>query len=138
MKLSDFYYEAAAEKGARMPIPLKDGTDSGEWLNVVSPEADVAVKAMRAFTLAYRASLGKLKPLRDKCEELKDFSEYNIKMEDAATDLNRQLALELVNGWSLDDEFNTENLNTLFSQYKRLAEHVVVFHNEQLHQLQEK
>ena len=59
-------------------------------------------------------------------------------MEDAATDLNRQLALELVNGWSLDDEFNKENLNTLFSQYKRLAEHVVVFHNEQLHQLQEK
>ncbi len=23
MKLSDFYYEAEAEKGARMPIPLK-------------------------------------------------------------------------------------------------------------------
>lgn len=138
MKLSDFYYEAEAEKGARMPIPLKDGTDSGEWLNVVSPEADVAVKAMRAFTLAYRAVLGKLKPLRDKCEEMKDFSEYNLKMEDAATDLNRQLAIELVNGWSLDDEFNKENLNTLLTQYKRLAELVVVFHNEQLRQLQEK
>lgn len=138
MKLSDFYYEAEAEKGARMPIPLKDGTDSGEWLNVVSPEADVAVRAMRAFTLAYRAAVGKLKPLRDKCEESKDFSEYNMKMEDAAVGLNQQLACELVNGWSLDDEFTKENLKTLLTQYKRLAEHVVVFHHEQLRQLQEK
>lgn len=138
MKLSDFYYEAEAEKGTRMPIPLKDGTDSGEWLNVVSPEADAAVKAMRAFTMAYRAALGKLKPLRDKCEEAKDFSEYNMKMEDAAADLNQQLASELVNGWSLDDEFTKENLKTLLTQYKRLAEHVVVFHHEQLRQLQEK
>ncbi|AGF87725.1 MULTISPECIES: phage tail assembly chaperone [Gammaproteobacteria] len=138
MKLSDFYYEAEAEKGTRMPIPLKDGTDSGEWLNVVSPEADVAVRAMRAFILAYRTAAGRLKPLRDKCEELKDFSEYNLKLEDAAGELNRQLALELVNGWSLDDEFTKENLETLLTQYKRLAEHVVVFHHEQLRQLQEK
>ncbi|MGZ7230906.1 phage tail assembly chaperone, partial [Streptococcus pyogenes] len=63
---------------------------------------------------------------------------YNMKMEDAAADLNRQLASELVNGWSLDDEFTKENLKTLLTQYKRLAEHVVVFHHEQLRQLQEK
>lgn len=138
MKLSDFYYEDAAQTGDRMPIPLKDGSDSGEWLNVISPEADASVKASRAFLLAYRKAVAGLAELKGECEANGDFTEYNIRLGAVSSDLNRQMALELVNDWSLTDEFSKENLEKLLSQYLQLGDIIVKFHNEQRRKLQEK
>lgn len=63
MKLSDFYFEEKALVGKKMPILLPNGEDSGEWLNVVSPDADAAVKAGRAFIIAYRRGLARFEEL---------------------------------------------------------------------------
>lgn len=87
MKLSDFYFEEKAQIGNRMPILLPDGTDSGEWLNVVNPDADAAVKAGRAFIFAYRAKVAELKPLENKCKKAKDYLEYNEVMNAAVQTL---------------------------------------------------
>lgn len=46
-----------------MPILLPNGEDSGEWLNVVNPDADAAVKAGRAFIIAYRRGLARFEEL---------------------------------------------------------------------------
>lgn len=138
MKLSDFYFEEKAQIGNRMPILLPDGTDSGEWLNVVSPDADAAVKAGRAFIFAYRAKVAELRPLENKCKKAKDYLEYNEVMNAACADLNRTLAAEVVNGWSFDEPFTKDALNGLLDQYRALGSAVAKFHNDQRNTLQEK
>lgn len=138
MNLSDFYFEDKALIGERMPIPLPNGEDSGEWLNVISPEADAAVKAGRAFLFAYNALKQELAPLREKCETSGDFTEYNLRLNDACTDLNRQLAIEVVNGWSLDDPFSKESVSVLMTQYRSLGNAVADFQSSQRKALQEK
>lgn len=138
MKLTDFYFEEKALVGSRMAILLPDGTDSGEWLNIVSPESDIAVKAGRAFLFAYRHKVGELAPVEAKCKESGDFIEYNIAMNDASSDLNKQMAIEIVNGWSFTEEFSKEALTSLLDQYKALGTHIADFHNAQRKALQEK
>lgn len=139
MKLTDFYFEDKALIGSRMAILLPDGTDSGEWLNIVSPESDVAVKAGRAFLFAYRHKVNELAPIESKCKESGDFIEYNIAMNEASSDLNKQMAIEIVNGWSFtEEEFSKDALTSLLDQYKALGTHIADFHNAQRKALQEK
>lgn len=138
MKLSDFYFEDKAQIGNRMPILLPDGTDSGEWLNVIAPEADAAVKAGRAFLFAYRAKVAELKPLEAKAKKNKDFLEYNETINAACAGLNNELAAEVVNGWSFDEPFSKEALRELLNQYRTLGTAVSKFHNEQRQELEAK
>lgn len=139
MKLSDFYFEEKALVGKKMPILLPNGEDSGEWLNVVSPDADVAVKAGRAFIIAYRRGLACFEELEKAAKESGDYTEYNLAVNELAEDLNRQLAAEVVNGWSFDDEpFSKEAFNKLLDQFKGLGTQVAAFHNAERKALQEK
>lgn len=125
MQLSDFYFEDKAQIGSRMPILLPDGTDSGEWLNVIAPDADAAVKAGRNFLFAYRALTQDLTPLHKQCKEAKDFTEYNIRVNDKCSELNDALALEIVNGWSFEGEvFSREAFSGLLRQYRTLGNQV--------------
>lgn len=138
MKLTDFYFEDKALIGSRMAIMLPDGTDSGEWLNIVGPESDIAVKAGRAFLFAYRHKVNELSPIESKCKESGDFIEYNIAMNEASSELNKQMASEIVNGWSFTEEFSKEALSFLLDQYNALGTHIADFHNAQRKALQEK
>lgn len=136
--LKDFFFEDKYTAGCHMPIKLPNGDDSGEWLNVVSPEADVSVKAMRAYLQAYRANAQELEPLKAKCEESGDFTDYNIALGEACSGLNRELSLRIVNGWSFDEPFSEESLSQLLDQYKALANDIADFHTEQRKKLSEK
>lgn len=138
MQLSDFYFEDKAQIGNRMPIPLPDGTDSGEWLNVISAGADTAVKAGRAFAFKYKAAVESLKSLEAKAKKSKDFTEYNIALGEACEVLNRQLSADIVNGWSFDEPFTKEALVKLLDQYKALGTLVVDFYRTQRDELQAK
>lgn len=138
MKLSDFYFEEKAQIGNHMPILLPDGTDSGEWLNVVSADADAAVKAGRAFAFKYKAAVESLKTLETKAKKAKDYTEYNIALGEACEVLNRQLSAEIVNGWSFDEPFTKEDLVKLLDQYKSLGTSVVDFYRTQRDELQAK
>lgn len=138
MKLTDFYFEDKAQIGSHMGIPLPDGTESGEWLNVVAPDADAAVKAGRAFMLAYLRIQDDLKPLEEKCKASNNMTEYHIAINNAAADLNRQMAEEIVNGWSFDEEFTKEGLKNLLLQYRSLGDVVAAFHTAQKKELEAK
>ncbi len=134
MKLTDFYFEEKAQVGNRMPILLPDGTDSGEWLNIVSPEADAAVKAGRAFMFAYLQRVNELEKLKGP-EETDDQGrksyglEYSLALNDASVELNRQLAGEIINGWSFDEPFTKEGAQKLLAQYPALGNQVADFHS---------
>lgn len=138
LSLKDFYFEEKYAAGTHMQIKMPDGTDSGEWLNIVSPEADAAVKAMRAYLQAYRMHTQHLEPLRKQCEDSGDFTDYNISLGEACSGLNHDLAVEIVNGWSFDETFSREALNELLVQYKALANDIADFHTEQRRKLSEK
>lgn len=132
MELKDFYFEEKAQVGSRMPIMLPDGTDSGEWLNVVSPEADIAIKAGRAFLFSYQAKVEELEPLKD------DKTKYAVLMNDACEEFNRHLALAVVNGWSFSEPFSREALEGLLSQYRALGNMVAEFQANQRKELDAK
>lgn len=139
MELRDFYFEEKAQVGSRMPILLPDGTDSGEWLNVVSPSADSAVKAGRAFLFAYQEKVAELESIKE------EKTKYAVLMNDACSELNRQLALEIVNGWSFISKetgeptpFTREAFSELLNQYKALGNMIADFQSKQRSELQEK
>lgn len=138
LSLRDFYFEDKYAEGDKMPIKLPSGEDSGEWLNIVSPESDIAVKAMRSYLRKYREITAELEPLKTKCEEVSDFTEYNLSLSERCAMLNHYLAVDLVNGWSFDEAFSKESLANLLSQYKALANHVADFHSEKRNKLAEK
>lgn len=122
MKLKDFYYADKHRAGTLMAIPLPSGEDSGEWLQVMGPDCDEAIQAGRAYTAAYRAAQAELEPLLDKCKEREDYTEYNERHSNAVEDLNRQLAGELIVGWSFDDPFSKQGAIELLAQYRGLAD----------------
>lgn len=132
MQLTDFYFESKAVEGTHMVIPLPNGQDSGEWLNVIEPSADAAQKANMAFLFAYQAKIAELEPLK------KDKTKYAVLLNEACEALNLQLAMEVVNGWSFDEPFSREALAELLRQYKALANVVAAYQSDRRKALQEK
>lgn len=128
MKLSDFYFKQKHESGTKMPILLPSGEDSGEWLQVLGPDCDESIKHGRAYTLAYRQVARELEELEAKCKEIEDFTEYNAVLSDRMIDLNIELALGVVTGWSFDEEFSQEALLGLLEQYSGLADAIAKHH----------
>lgn len=130
MKLTDFYFADRHAAGSKMPILLPNGDDSGEWLQVMGPDCDAAIQAGRAYTAAYRAAQDELAQLEAKCDEKKDFTQYNEQINYRAEELNKQLAVEIVIGWSFDDKFSKEALRELLNQYRGLAQAIGKHHTE--------
>ena len=128
MKLTDFYFADKNEAGTMMPILLPSGEDSGEWLQVMGPDCDAAIKAGREYTSAYRRLQDAMSDLDKACKEKEDWTEYNEQLHYRVEPLNRALAEELVIGWSFDDEFSQGAVRTLLSQYRGLSEAVVKHH----------
>lgn len=128
MKLKDFYFADKHEAGSRMPIMLPNGEDSGEWLQVRGPDCDVSIEAGRAYTAAVRAVDASLEELEAACKAKDNYTEWNEKRNIQVESLNRDLAVELVTGWSFDEEFSREGFAELLRQYRGLAPQVATFH----------
>lgn len=130
MNLKDFYFADRHAEGSKMPILLPNGEDSGEWLQVMGPDCDAAILAGRAYTAAYRAAQDDLSPLESKCKAKEDWTEYNEQINYRAEELNKQLAVEIVTGWSFTDPFSKEALRELVDQYRGLAQAIGKHHAE--------
>lgn len=128
MKLTDFYFADRHAEGTKMAILLPSGADSGEWLRVLGPDCDQAVKAGRAYTAAVRKVDDDLRPLEKECEAIENYAKYNDQRGYLLEDLNKELAAEIVTGWSFDDEFSKDALVALFNQYRGLAAAVAAHH----------
>lgn len=138
MNLKDFYFADRHSAGTKMPILLPSGEDSGEWLQVRGPDCDEAIKAGRAYTSALRQIDIDLADLEKECEAAQNYTSWNEQRGWMLEDLNRQLAAELVRGWSFDDTFSTEAVVELLRQYRGLAEAVVKHNVESRATLSEK
>lgn len=138
MKLSDFFYANQHAAGTIMQIPLPSGKDSGEWLRVIGPACDAGVKAARDYTRAYSAAKEELAPLDAECTAKQDWTQYNTQMNWRADELNDALALDLVIGWSMDDEFTKEAVAELLRQYKGLSTVIAKHFHESRKSLTEK
>ena len=130
MNLKDFYFADRHAAGSKMPILLPNGEDSGEWLQVMGPDCDASIQAGRAYTAAYRAAQDELAPLEAKCKAKEDWTEYNEQINYRAEELNKQLAVEIVTGWSFTDPFSKEALRELVDQYRGLAQAIGKHHAE--------
>lgn len=138
MKLTDFFYTSAHERGTLMPIITPGGEDTGETLTVRGPGADKSELAGRAYSRAALTVSEELKPLYDQCEASGDFRPYNIEYAAKIRELNDVMALELVTGWSLEDEFSTEALANLLKEFKGLSAAIVAHHTKTKVELSEK
>lgn len=131
LSLSDFFYADMNEAGTTMPILLPSGKESGEWLQVRGPDCDESIRAGRAYAAAYRAIQDDLLPLDEKCKAKNDWSEYNEAINHRMEPLNKDFAIEVVTGWSFDEEeFSTEAFRNLLNQYRGLAEMVSKHHTK--------
>lgn len=130
MNLKDFYFADRHAEGSKMPILLPNGEDSGEWLQVMGPDCDAAIQAGRAYTAAYRAAQDELTPLEAKCKAKEDWTEYNEQINYRAEELNKQLAVEIVTGWSFSDAFTKDAVRELLNQYRGLAQAIGRHHTE--------
>lgn len=130
MKLEDFYFADKHEAGLRMPILLPNKKDSGEWLQVRGPDCDESIDAGRAYTAAIRAVDNDLTELEKACAAKDNWAEYNDLRGYKVEDLNRQLAVKLVSGWSFDEPFTPEACANLLSQYRELAVQINEFHTK--------
>ena len=128
MKLTDFYFADKNEAGTKMPILLPSGEDSGEWLQVMGPDCDAAIKAARAYTSAYRRLQDQLSDLDKACKEKDDWTEYNEQLNYLVVHLNNEMACEVVCGWSFDDILTKESAAELFYQYRGLSDAVLKHH----------
>lgn len=128
MQLKDFYYNDKHEAGSQMQIKLPNGDDSGEWLQVRGPDCDEAIKAARAYNAAVRAIDVSLEDLAEACRAKEDFTEWNELRNYKLEEINRQLSVALVTGWSFDDAFSPEDFAELLHQYRGLAPQVATFH----------
>lgn len=138
MKLSDFYFADRHAAGTKMPILLPSGEDSGEWLSVMGPDCNPAIKAGRAYIAAIRAVENDLRPLFDASKATGDYREYNEKYSFQIEDLNRQFAAEIVVGWSFDNAFSKEAVEELLGQYRALTDAVLAHHKDSRDVLQGK
>lgn len=138
MKLKDFYFADRHAAGTKMAILLPSGEDSGESLQVMGPHCDEAIQAGRAYIAAIRAVEDEMRPLFKECKELGDFTKYNERYDYRVEDLNKQLAAELVTGWSFDEPFSKEAFTELLHQYRQLAGAVVAHHTKTKVDLSEK
>lgn len=130
MKLEDFYFADKHEAGLQMPILLPNKEDSGEWLQVRGPDCDASIAAGRAYTAAIRAVDNELSELEKACAAKENWAEYNDLRGYKVEDLNRQLAVKLVTGWSLDEPFSEEALASLLNQFRELATQINEFHTK--------
>lgn len=130
MQLKDFYYADKHAVGSKMPILLPSGEDSGEWLQVRGPDCDESIRAARAYSAAVRAIDASLEELAEACKAKDDYTEWNEQRNYKLEDLNRQLAADLVIGWSFEDTFTPEALAELLRQYRGLAPQVATFHTK--------
>lgn len=138
MKLKDFYFADKHETGTRMPIKLPDGTYSGEWLQVRGPDCDAAIQAGRAYTLAIQKLNDDMADIEAKCKEKSDFTEWNTKRAWSVEPLNKEFALAIVTGWSMDDPFSEDSFMELMNQFRGLAEQVSAYHVESREKLNAK
>ena len=138
MELKDFFYADKHAAGTIMPIPLPSGEDSGEWLRVIGPACDAGVKAGRDYARAYHALRSEMAHLDAKGKESNDWTEYNSEMNWRADELNDALALAVVTGWSMSNEFSKEALTELLKQYKGLGTIVAKHFNDSRASLAEK
>lgn len=130
MQLKDFYYADKHAVGSKMPILLPSGEDSGEWLQVRGPDCDESIRAARAYSAVVRSIDASLEELAEACKAKDDYTEWNEQRNYKLEDLNRQLAADLVIGWSFEDTFTPEALAELLRQYRGLAPQVATFHTK--------
>ena len=138
MQLKDFFYADKHAAGTIMPILLPTGEDSGEWLRVIGPACDDGVRAGRDYHRAYLAVKEELAPLDAECKAKEDWTRYNAEYNWKADELNDALALAVVTGWSMDNEFSKEALAELLKQYKGLGTLVAKHFNDSRKSLAEK
>lgn len=136
MKLKDFLSKSIPD--ITVSIKLPSGEDSGETLTIVNPSSGFAVSAMRAYQAANSTFQREHAELKAKCEESKDFSEYNALAVPFFEELDRDFATEITCGWSMDDEFTTGAVSDLFESIPSVVGSVIAAYWEAAAALEKK
>lgn len=107
MKSSDLFTRPAANAGRRVDIPGPDGKPTGEWMTIRHVDCD-DFRKKRAEILASAAMLPADTPAAER-QRLRE-------------SMHRELLATLVTGWSLEDEFSSDNLMSLLENAPYLAD----------------
>lgn len=137
MKLADLLKQAE-NPVHKVPVMIGDEPSGNNLMlkPVGSDETNLALtryhRLLKLFDERFEKDNAELKA---ECEAAADFGEYNIKHNIEVLKLHKAFAVELVDSWDFDDEFNADTLSQLLDVmpsltlqirdefYKALGEH---------------
>lgn len=106
MKLTDLYTRDRANAGRRIPLPLPDGSPSGEFLTILHPDSDT-FRRKRSDILSAAALLKDVPD--DERRRLRDRAQV-------------ELMACLITGWTLEDPYSEQAAIDLLSNAPYLAD----------------
>lgn len=103
MSMEKFYTRKQSNDGIKLPLPLPDGSPSGYHLIIKGKYSD-----------DFRINEADMK--RKALEVVSKYPEDKKKRDQMLLKLEITFLASLVTGWSLDDEFNTKNVETFLRE----------------------
>ena len=113
MNLSDLCSQVTASEN-RFEVVKSDGSKSGHRITLKSHTDKDVILASARYNRVLKALLDQFESdnaeLKAECEKVKDFTEFNFKLDFALQELRQAFAAELVCGWDFDNAFSKEEL----------------------------
>lgn len=110
--MEQFFTNAAANEGIRVPLTAPDGTKTDQWLRVHGVDSD-----------KFRAADARSRREASKIASIENEAERDLAM----IDLTRRLTAELVFDWSFPQPCTPENVVAFFKQAPQIQEAVDFF-----------
>ena len=113
MNLADLF-NAASSSANSFEVLKSDGTPSGHRITLKAHTDKDVILASARYNRVLMSMLERFysdnAELKAECEEAKNFTEYNLKLDFELQELRQAFAAELVSGWDFDNAFSKEEL----------------------------
>lgn len=122
MNLESLYKQAVETDSRKFEVMKSDGMLSGHHITLIDPFGGKAARLTHMFDRAIAAKAAAFETdnpgLLESCKQAEDFTEYNLKFEEACQDVRDAFACELVESWDFDNEFNQEALSGAIKAFR--------------------
>jgi len=102
--IKDFFTKPAAEAGCKLPVKAPDGSDTGDWVEIVGTESD---QFRQAKIVAEREAFAET--VRFKASERGGENPCKHDSDGVLRDINTRLIASTIVSWSFDDDCTDDN-----------------------------
>lgn len=120
MNLADLF-NATASSANSFEVLKSDGTQSGHRITLKAHTDKDVILASARYNRVLMSMLEKFDSdnaeLKAECEDAKNFTEYNLKLDFELQELRQAFSAELVSGWDFDNAFTKDELTKVLGAF---------------------